>query len=110
MSTVLLPQMFVVRFVGQAMVKVGTCVTVTVKAQAFVPQALVAVQVTAVVPRGNTLPLAGEQPASVPPVMAGLANVTAVAPALQEAFVKDAGQVTVMGTVGTGSTVTSKEQ
>ena len=102
--------MFVVRFVGHTRVSAGTCVTVTVKAQAFVPQALVAVQVTAVVPRGNTLPLAGEQSASAPPVMAGLANVTAVAPALQEAFVKDAGQVTVMGTVGTGSTVTSKEQ
>ena len=60
-----------VKRVGQARVRLGTGTTVTVKEQVFVPQALVAVQVTVFVPRGNALPLAGTQPTSAPPVTVG---------------------------------------
>ena len=69
----LLSQMFVVRFTGQVRFTAGVSATVTLKEQVFVPQVLVAVQVTGFVPRANTLPLAGTQPTSVPPLTAGLA-------------------------------------
>ena len=62
-----------VKRVGQARVRLGTGTTVTLKEQVFVPQVLVAEQVTGFVPRANTLPLAGAQPTSVPPLTAGLA-------------------------------------
>ena len=47
-------------------------ITVTLKVQVLVLQALVAVQVTTVVPSGNRLPLAGALLLSAPPVTVGL--------------------------------------
>ena len=98
-----------VKRAGQVRVRVGTGVTITSKEQVFVPQALVAVQVTVFVPRGNALPLAGTQRRSAPPVTMGLVNVT-VAEELQVAFVMDAGQLRVMATAGISVTVTLNEQ
>ena len=56
---------------GHVMVGLSVSATVTLKEQLFVEQRLVAVQVTTVTPWLNVLPLAGEQPARVPPMIVG---------------------------------------
>ena len=72
-TTASVPQVVFVKDAGQASVTAGICRTVTLKEQVLEPQTLVAVQVTRFAPKGNTLPLAGTQPTSVPPLTAGLA-------------------------------------
>jgi hypothetical protein len=67
------PQILVLIGDGQVIASAAICATVTLKEQVFVEQRLVAVQVTAVAPRPNVLPLDGVQPVSVPPLTMGLA-------------------------------------
>src|SRR5260370_18138586 len=61
---------------GQVIPTAATWVTVTLKEQVLVLQALVAVQITGVVPSPKELPLAGPQPWSAPPVTGGFGKVT----------------------------------
>jgi hypothetical protein len=63
--------MFVLMSAGQVMTTIAIAVTVTLKEQMLVPHRFVAVQVTVVAPGLNVLPLAGVQPASVPPLTVG---------------------------------------
>jgi len=109
-TTASLPQVVLVRRAGQVMFKGGAGATVTLKEQEFVPQALVAVQVTVLVPREKPLPLAGTQRMSAPPVTVGLGKVTSISSPSQVMFVDEAGQVSVMATAGICCTVTLKEQ
>ena len=100
-AVALVPQVVFVKDAGQVSVTAGICVNVTVKEQAFEPQTLVAVQVTVFVPNGNTLPLAGTQPASVPPVTVGFAY--ARAELLPQMFVVSAAGQATVGSVITPS-------
>jgi len=65
--------MFVLTDDGQVIASAAICATVTLNEQVLVAQTLVAVQVTAVAPTPKLVPLAGEQPVSVPPLTVGFA-------------------------------------
>jgi hypothetical protein len=58
---------------GQVIASAAICATLTLNEQVFVEQRLVAVQVTAVAPKPNVLPLEGVQPVDMPPLTVGLA-------------------------------------
>ena len=79
MGTQLVPQSTVrVTFDGQVMVTGGLGRTVTVKVQVFVPQALVARQVTGVTARGKQKVGGGVQPVSTPLSTVGAGYATGV--------------------------------
>jgi hypothetical protein len=58
---------------GQVIASAAICATLTLNEQVLVEQRLVAVQVTAIAPKPNVLPLDGVQPVNMPPLTVGLA-------------------------------------
>jgi len=106
-TTTLVPQILVLMADGQVIPTAPTCVTVTLKEQVLVLQALVAVQITGVVPSPKELLLAGTQPWSTPPVTVGFGKVTTTL-APQILVLMADGQV--LPTAATWVTVTLKEQ
>ena len=74
-TTVVMSHPLVVRAAGQVRVTGAICCTTKLKEQVLEPQALVALQVMVFVPTENTLPLAGTQAMSAPPLTVGFANV-----------------------------------
>src|SRR5258708_28910813 len=106
-TTTLVPQILVLMADGQVIPAAVTGVTVSSKEQVLVLQALVAVQITGVVPSPKELPLAGTQPWSTPLVTVGFGKVTTTLVPQILVLMAD-GQV--IPTAATWVTVTLKEQ
>ena len=99
--------MLVLTLAGQVMESATAREAVTLNEQVLVEQRFVAVQVTGVVPKANALPLAGVHSRKAPPVMVGLAKITA--PLLPQILVlRVAGQL--IDNNGACATVTLKVQ